>query len=423
MDNIEFTISRKKLKEALDILEPFIHKPAIYNDPANDGIEEEDYSDYHPYPKDTLFFYLNRNELKIHAIDSVDIEYTIACQKYYHECSFTLPFFYLKENIDKHKCEAYRFSEVRFFGFEVFDYYGNDGHLFNIVAFKSNKDVIYLSKIKDIELYNTTSLESDILLSTLSSFSKVPQENWSHIWFEISNNECNAFSYGKNALMYNRFHTDVEGEFAISLPLKAAKRVYDILKPWHEQTSFCIHFNNVAYRLNNFSKKININWSVIDYDRPNLNEILRDRIQREFRVKAMELKSAVRRVMAMAKAWKAMAIVHINSHYFNIYYRDIDFDISAYNFTDIGSYIGDYSFTLNLNVLNILFDEIVTDKVKVIKTRNLLYILNEGETFESDSFRAVRIGELSETDKETLYLGDKALSRHPNYIGSVIFKI
>ena len=425
LDQIEFTISRTELMEALKMLSPFI----VIKKKEDEAYEDSEMSLPEPYFYDKVTFLLYKEHacLSVLTKEGVKIERTCHVESNIENVSFCMPHAYLLQEVTKdiHEAEVYSFKEDRFFGFNVFDAISGK-YFFDVDAHSVSKQPSIHPKYYDKLYPNTVSFEHKILLKVLKEFSEYSHENclypiYDNIFLCINNGECRAFATAGSTLIKKTFQTEVKSTHTFSIPGKFAKRVYDIIANWKEYTYTQIEYNDTYLRLYYFSRKdrfgdsieVPLNKSEI----PIIEKVLaKQNITHRSSLRLEDIKTVFRKMNAL-KYKDDFVIMHFFLDHVNIHCRDTCFDQSISEFYDTLECDGKYVVSLHQKTLEDILDDIYTDNVIfTLVNDNLLYVNNDDEELFGDVIRIICTANILDEDQEFLERADDSLRTHQNYI-------
>lgn len=419
----EFYISKEEFENALNFILPFV--PAAGKDEDEDESDLLNYGKYYNYPLDAvclefhasyLLIYFQKGSFRIE--ESISINYNNL-----EGISFAIPIHYTLSNIQKYTCENVVFKEQRFFGFKVFDA-DRRLYLFSVQAFSLNverfKKQFKIPSSFSKQIY----IENQILRNSLSQFSKYCDTDYDdlsghdRIWYSINNGNCDIISSNRHILKYRSYKTAIKSKYNFSIPAFYADRISSVIWDLPDMEPVCISLNDdickISCNKDRYKKTVYCKQSS-DY-LPDINILLNNKISNSFVVSSKKIQETFRRIEAI-DGYEDKVIMHFMDSHVNIYYNDGIWDISMQEFID--SYgKGDFIKAFNYKFLKVLLDEIYSDNLYLVFTRNntLLFVLDDCEKIGGRSFRVICTASIDSVLQETLEKGEKVLSKHKNYI-------
>lgn len=423
MSESEFYISKEELEDALNFILPFV--PAAGKDEDENETDALNYGKYYNYPLDAVCLEFHASYLLIYfQKGTFRIEVSI-CINYNNleGISFAIPIHYTLSKIQKFSCENIVFKEQRFFGFNIFDA-DRRLYLFSVQAFSLNVDRFKKQFKIPSSFSKKIYLENQILRNTLSQFSKYCEKDYDglsghdRIWYSINNGKCDIIASNRQILKYRSYNTAIKSKYNFSIPAFYADRISSIIWDFPDMEPISISINDDICKINcNNDRYKRTIYCKQSYDYlPDINFLVNNKISHSFAVSSKKLQETFRRIEAI-DGYEDNVVMHFMNDHINIYYNDGLWDISMYEFID--SYgKGDFIKGFNYKYLKVLLDEIYSDNLYLIFTRNdtLLFVLDDSEKIGGSSYRIIGFVSIGKELEETLEKGEKVLSKHKNYI-------
>lgn len=424
LTQIEFTINRAELIEVLNFLSPFI---IIQKKEYDDNEVDTEIMLPEPffYDKVTFLLYKTHACLSVLTKEGVRVERTCKVDSILEDISFCMPHAYLLQEIIKHEAIDYVLKEDRFFGFNVFDSISGK-HLFDVDAHSVSKQPSIHPKSYDTLYSKTFGLEHETLLTVLREFPKYTCEDLikpfcESIWFFINDGLCRVVATTGSSFRQELFQTKTTGNFVFSIPGKFAGKLYDIIVKWTEHPYLQIGYYDTFLSLHNNIKKsgfgetieVLLNKSQL----PDVHKIISNHnITHRSSLHLNDLKSSFK-MMNTIRYKEEYVVMHFFPGHVNIHCQDTFEDRMVNEFYDTEECDSEYTLKLRQKTLDIILDEIYTDKVIFTLIDDyLLYINNDDETLFGDVVRIICTAKMCEDDWLLLERGDSCLRSHSGYI-------
>lgn len=419
MNSIDFTISLNDLRKVISFLEPYIERQKKEEDWFNlPDDEEEEISLNYPYLDDKIIFEFYERHINVYVQHQKFVKITNilryeSAHKIEEETKFALSIDYLKQEIDKCNADSINLKEIPFFGFQVYNVESNK-HFFDIEAF-STYWLVNFHPQRFYTLYpNNLSLEKGTLLMGLT-FS--PYSKRGKIDFYTKNGYCTIIAQSSASLRYKRVRTQEEKEHHFSVPSTYANRISDSISHWPD--SLRVIYNTEHCCLYNYNGLenigVNIEWISRNEGFPNFSYLRNAQTDVEVLVSKQAIYDYINRMKAL-EGNHQFIVMHFTKTHLNLYYRDADWNQSVYEFIDVKNKWNDFVATVDAPTLELLLSEISSSEVKLTILNGIyMSVLNPNQNIGDDSFQVMRLNDMNENNKETLRLGDIALSVHPNY--------
>lgn len=427
--NLLFTFKTEELIDALSILEPYI-EPARKEDVE----EEAEVSKRITIPKlyfgDKVTFRFSDSEnvcfLSTYAND-VHIEITCNLSQPFKEISFCMSLPYLLQELETCQTEYIRFEEDRFFGFIIFDaeIQNEKRKLFEVEAFSVRNQKEFYPNFYDTLYPHGFQIEKEFFLNSLKELYKYcsileMRKELNGCWFTINNGICKVTASNGHILSTKTFVTNVVGSHCISIPGAYALRIFETVNEW-KQDYIQIRYNENYVEIYDFNTEKHRGIS-IDIPR---NETTGIQIQKilsnncvihKAEINTTELLSCIKRISTFGENRDICIMLHFLYNHVNIHYIDDIWNISASAFLDVINCHESFLVKLNVAYLNILLSDIHTEKLRMYFTnKKYIYILNEDEEIDGDTFRFVCLCLYGDKDIQNLERLDASLLSHKMY--------
>lgn len=425
MARLLFYINREELRDALKCFAPFI-KPQKKGSPEDYCDEEGLITLPEPYYEDKVTFLFDKGYLYLYIfVDGVRYEKLISGRNMEEHGTFCLPFAYLQQEVERHKCKSLEFTEIWFFGFTVFDPDAKK-HLFDIEAYSAYFQKTPYNHFRTDLSTQTFSLERFMVLKALVSFAQYTRKDLFHkykefVWFLIDNGYCNIFATNNTVLRLERFPVNIKEFHVFSIPGSCAVRIYNVLSKWEYRPEFTIGYDLPYCCINDtsFESKSNESFEFPMHLElmPNVQKILNERtVNHKASIKAVELSTTLSIIRAMQGTTEKM-IMHFKCDHVNIYWKDPIGDKRVIEYKDVVNCDEDFVVALHFKTLEQLLREIKTDNVILYFIGNSkLDVLSENEMLLGDTVRIMCTLLLDEKDQELLEEGDEVLGNDQRYI-------
>ena len=431
MARLLFYMDREELLDALKCFAPFI-KPQKKRNPEDCCDEDGIITLPEPYYEDKVTFVFQKGYLYLYIyVDGIKYEKLISGRNIEEDQTFCLPFTYLQQEVERHKCKYLEFTEIWFFGFTVFDPDAKK-HLFDIEAFSAYFQETPSTKFRTNLSPQTFSLERFMVLKALVSLDQYTQidplyKYKRHIWFLIDNGYCNIFATNGSVLRLERFPVSIKEFHAFSIPGAYAVRIYNVLSKWKHRPEFNIAYDGLYCCINDtsFESKCNesfefpMNLKLM----PNVQKVLDERkVNHKAIIKANDLRTTLSIIRAMQGMSEKM-IMHFKCNHVNIYWKDPIGNKRVIEYKDVVDcdedivIAEDFVVALHFKQLEQFLHEIKTENVILYFIGdNKLDVLNENETLLGDTVRIMCTSLMDEDDKKLLKEGDETLENDKRYV-------
>ncbi len=431
MASLLFYINREELLDALKCFAPFI-KPQKKRNPEDDYDEEELIILPEPYYEDKVTFLFQKGYLYLYIfVDGVRYEKLIPGRNMQEDRVFCLPHAYLLQEVERHDCKSFEFSEISFFGFIVCD--DKNNHLFDIQAYSAYFQKTPFTDFRTNLSTQTFPLERNIVLKALVSLDKYTRKDPLHkykeyIWFLIDKGYCNIFATNGSVLRLERFPVNIKEFHLFSLPGAYAVRIYNVLSKWEYRPEFAIGYDGLYCCIydTSFESKSNESFEFPMHPEimmPNVQKILDERtVNHKAIIKATELRTTLNIIRAM-QGMSEKIIMHFKDEHVNIYWKDPLGDKRVIEYKDVVDcdediiVAEDFVVALHFKPLEQFLHEIKTENVILYFIGdNKLDVLSENETLLGDTVRIMCTSLMDEDDKELLKEGDETLENDKRYM-------
>ena len=424
LTQIDFTIKRIELIEALKFLSPFIIPQKKEECEAGEWSEIVLPEPFF-YDKITFLLYKTHACLSVLTKEGVRVERTCDIDSNVEDVSFCMPHAYLLREVTevKHDAKSYSFKEDRFYGFNVFDTISGK-HMFDVEAHSVSKQISIHPKFFDTLYPYTVGLEHNTLINVLKDFPKYTSGNnlrpyTGYIWFIIDDGMCRVIACSGTQLRQEVFPTIVSGSHVFSLPGIFASRISDIVANWQDHTCHQIGYNKSYLSIYNYNRTEHYSETIevplCKTGLPSLQSTLEKRnITYRSSVHLKDLQSALRMINTMDYK-KDYVLMHFFTDHVNLYNEDSIYEKTIFQFID-GEGDGEYTIKLHQETFEAILEEIHTDMILfTLVDDSLLYISNEDEPLFGDIVRIQCTAKLQDEDLKLLERGDNSLNSHEAY--------
>lgn len=425
MARLLFYIDREELRDVLKCFAPFI-KPQKKQSLEDDYAEEGLITLPEPYYEDKVTFAFHKGYLYLYIfVNGVKYEKLISSRNIEENEVFCLPFAYLQQEVERHKCKYLEFTEIWFYGFTVFDPDAKE-HLFDIEAYSAYFQKTPFTDFRTSLSTQTFSLERFMVLKALVSFDQYTCIDPLHkykgfIWFLIDNGYCNIFATNGSVLRLERFPVNIKELHVFSIPGAYAVRIYNVLSKWEYRQEFSIGYDGLYCCINDtsFESKCTESFEFPMHMElmPNVQKILNERtVNHKATIKANELRTTLSIIRSMQGRTEKL-IMHFKSNHVNIYWKDPIGDKRVIEYKNVHDCDEDFVVALHVKSIEQLLHEIKTDNVILYFVGNSkLDILSENEMLLGNTVRIMCTSLLDEKDQELLEEGDETLQNDQRYL-------
>lgn len=425
-----FTVYRKELIEALNILEPYIVLPR----PKESEDKEESTKRItipEPYFGDKVTFTLYEYFAKLSVfVNDTHVEVTCSINHSCKETTFCMSLPYLLQELNLCEAENIRFEEEPFFGFITYnaDIKFGKNRLFEVEAFSIRKQKSFYPAFFDTLYPFDFCIEKEPFLNCLRELYKYCtvldlRKQLTACWFYIENGECKAIASNGHILATKTFYTEAKGTHCICVPGKYAMRIVEELNKWSLKI-LRISYNDNYVNFYNFdtAKRRGISIDVPRHKKEGIqvSEIMSNQVViHKATLKTNDLLSCVKGINTFGECCddNINILFHFLGHHVNIHYVDTIWDKSMSAFLDVEDSHDVFFIKLNITSLNILLSDINTDNVHLYFTnKDFLFILNDNEEFMGSEFRFMCPARHDDNDIKTLEKMDASLTQHDVYV-------
>lgn len=422
-----FTVNRKELIEALNILEPYI---VISSEKESE--DEEEVSNRITIPKqyfgDKVTFSFNEYCTKLSIfVNDIHVEVTCNINHSQKEMSFCMSLPYLLQELKLYKAENIRFEEDAFFGFVTYnaDIRFGKNKLFEVEAFSVRKQKSFYPVFFDTLYPYDFCIEKEDFVNCLKDLHKYCAETelckqLTACWFYIENGECKAIASNGHIMAMKTFFTQAKGTHCICVPGNYAMRIIENINSWRLK-NLRISYNDNYVNFYDFDtlkdRGISIDIPQVEKDGLKFQGLLSHQVVlHKATLKTKDFLSCIKGINTFGESKDFNILLHFLNNHVNIHYTDNIQDKSMSAFLDVEGCHDIFFTKLNMISLKVLLSNIQTEKVHLCLTnKGFLYILNDGEEFMGSTFRLMCQCKYDENDINTLEKLDASLVQHEKY--------